>query len=135
MIRNFTVSPPSGILMPNIMKTQIIDIVDTLDNFRRIDFCDGWQSFENSNLYYWGCKGSMSNFCSDLILCLWNVQFLSCPPKDDGFPNRASCIFLSDEILTLSKNADKERFPFLKGANKNLRVWIPVILRGVQIKK
>lgn len=89
MIRNFTVSPPSGILMPNIMKTQIIDIVDTLDNFRRIDFCDGWQSFENSNLYYWGCKGSMSNFCSDLILCLWNVQFLSCPPKDDGFPNRA----------------------------------------------
>ena len=81
MIRNFTVSPPSGILMPNIMKTQIIDIVDTLDNFRRIDFCDGWQSFENSNLYYWGCKGSMSNFCSDLILCQWNVQFLSCPPK------------------------------------------------------
>jgi len=27
------------------------------------DFCDGWQSFENSNLYYWGCWGSMSNFC------------------------------------------------------------------------
>ena len=33
MIRNFTVSPPSRILMTKLMKTQIIDIVDTLDNF------------------------------------------------------------------------------------------------------
>ena len=33
MIRNFTVSPLSRILMTKLMKTQIIDIVDTLDNF------------------------------------------------------------------------------------------------------
>ena len=45
----------------------------------------------------------MSNFCSDLILCLFNVQFLSCPPEDDGFPNRAIWIFLWNEILTLLK--------------------------------
>ena len=80
----------------------------------------------------------MSNFCSDLFLCLWNVQFLSQPPEDDGFPNRAVWIFLSDEILTLLKIFQKGRqrtISFFKGCQKNLRVWIPVILRGVRIKK
>ena len=37
MIRNFTVSPPSHILMTKLMKTQIIDIVDTLDNFEELE--------------------------------------------------------------------------------------------------
>ena len=45
-------------------------------------------------------------------------NFYPAPPKDDGFPNRANWIFLSDEILTLLKIFRKGRqrtISFFKG--------------------
>ena len=69
--------------------------------------------------------------------------FISSPSKDDGFLNREFRLFLqrsqknldpSDKFVKDAEKKEPFRFHFLKGADKNLRVRIQFILRGVRIK-
>ena len=70
----------------------------------------------------------------------FHINFISNTSKDDGFLNRGFRLFFfkeAEKIWTLHTNLSKVlikkepfRFHFLKGADKNLRVWIPIIPRG-----
>ena len=74
----------------------------------------------------------------------FHINFISNTSKDDRFLNRGFRLFLfkeAEKIWTLQTNLSKVlrkkepfRFHFLTGADKNLRVRIPIIPRGVRIK-